>query len=182
MAEFRKSFFLKGGEKSKKSMKSSKEVGLPTAAMFSQIPIFTDSEDMQKQINELTERSKSFETKYTELLENQKKIYTLFLKSNEIEVANFKKTMPYYQKIEISPMAFNLKEKDLIKWNLTNDECIIELSDITIIFQQPKNYQKNKDYVMNDLFIPIHIKIKNINKDDIVIKKFEINLQKSFYI
>ena len=186
MSEFRRSFFSKTLEKSKNIISTSKQIELTSEIhiVTTDRALFTDSEDLQKNTN-LYEKYKLLETKYENFINNTKKRNNLLMKAKEIEIEKFKKIIPLLKNEEdllISESDVLVPKEKIKKWNLKNEELNIDLSDIRISLINPKCEEINNGFIENDTLLPMHIKIKNIDKYEISLQRYEINLQQSYYL
>ena len=182
LTEFRKKFI--SISRTDKNRKCENRLESPTmTGIFSQRPVFTDSEDLQKKVNDLSLKNKTLEIQNSNFIEKQKKLNILLMKTKEITFLKLKANNLKKKKggagNELN-MMFPSKEKELKKWNLKNKEFIIDLCDISVTLTKPKSEEKDNDYFINNLFIPMHMKIKNRSIYDITIQKCEIDLKKSF--
>ena len=190
MSEFRRTFFSKNLENSKNNEKNviftSKQINHTSGIQLIttiERPLFNDSEDLQKNTN-LHEKYNLLERKYDNLINNLKKRNNLLMKAEEIEIAKFKTIIPVLKNEDffISESNVLIPKENMKKWNLKNEELNIDLCDIRISLINPKCEEINYDFIENDTLLPMHIKIKNIGKDEISLQRYEINLQQSYYV
>ena len=136
---------------------------------------------MQKDTN-IYEKYKLLETKHENFINNIKKRNNLLMKAKEMEI---KKIIPLLKKEEdflITESCVLIPKEKMKKWNLKNEELNIDLCDIRISLINPKCEEINYDFIENDTLLPMHIKIKNMGKDEISLQRYEINLQQSYFI